>query len=127
MKVGSIVLVLDKLNKETNFFVIGRIVEILSERTFKIEYNRSHAKLDKNMKIIKSSTKSIFERPAQQLCYLFTPTEKSDNQNIENDENSQEQNFNVDPFYIPQSSVKQSAFVQDEFYDVPDDQLFTDI
>ena len=127
LKVGSIVLVLDKLNKETNFFVIGRIVEILSERTFKIEYNRSHAKLDKNMKIIKSSTKSIFERPAQQLCYLFTPTEKSDNQNIENDENSQEQNFNVDPFYIPQSSVKQSAFVQDEFYDVPDDQLFTDI
>ena len=127
LKVGSIVLVLDKLNKETNFFVIGRIVEILSERTFKIEYNRSHAKLDKDMKIIKSSTKSIFERPAQQLCYLFTPTEKSDNQNIENDENSQEQNFNVDPFYIPQSSVKQSAFVQDEFYNVPDDQLFTDI
>ena len=130
LKIGSVVLVLDKLNKETNFFVIGKIVEILSERTFKIEYNRNHAKLDKNMKIVKSSTKGIFERPAQQLCYLFTPTEKSDDQNDENDdnENSQEQNdgINLDPFFIPQRTVKEMT-LNDEFCDVPDDQFFTDI
>ena len=64
------VLVLDRL-REDGAPELGRITEVLSERTFNVLVIRHQARLDKdNYKIVRSATKNILQRPAQQLCHI---------------------------------------------------------
>ena len=85
MKVGSVVLITDHLNKETGLPALGAVVEILSDRSFIVSYCKKPATLSKDMKITKSALMSTMERPAQRLVYIT-------------DMNNLREEFDVDPF-----------------------------
>ena len=85
LKVGSVVLITDHLNKETGLPALGAVVEILSDRSFIVSYCKKPATLSKDMKITKSALMSTMERPAQRLVYIT-------------DMNNLREEFDVDPF-----------------------------
>ena len=75
LKVGSIVLISDHLNKITRFPALGRVLEKVSPRTFKLEYVKKEAVCDKDMKIMKPAVCAVLTRPIQNLIWLCDPEE----------------------------------------------------
>ena len=97
LKVGSVVLITDHLNKETGLPALGAVVEILSDRSFIVSYCKKPATLSKDMKITKSALMSTMERPAQRLVYIT-------------DMNNLREEFDVDPFGTFQGETS-NAFI----------------
>ena len=92
LKLGSVVLISDHLNKITKFPALGQVVEILSPRTFKLKYVKKEAVYDKDWKITRPAKTAVLVRPIQNLIWLcdpeettfatldpFTPTDDPDN------------------------------------------------
>ena len=79
LKVGDVVMVLDRLIPESGNPTLGIVEKIVStgtQRTFKILYNKKSARVDPtSFEIIRSSKKSSFLRPKQGLVYITSPTE----------------------------------------------------
>ena len=75
LSIGSVCFILDLPNKETKYPRLGKVVDVLSDRTFKLEYVTRTAKIDPvSYKIIKSAKLTTIIRPAQQLCYITSDT-----------------------------------------------------
>ena len=55
---------------------LGQIIELLSDRTVKLQYVQRQAKYDKTGHLIKPRKLSSLIRPVQNLVYLTCPTEK---------------------------------------------------
>ena len=71
LKVNSIVYILDRINKDTNQPTLGRIIEEISPRTFKVEYDKKSIQVDPDSyKVTRTAKKAKLTRPAQQLCLL---------------------------------------------------------
>ena len=69
---GDIVMVLDKLNKFTHQPILARVKDVLSDRSYRVEYVKSQAIIDKETFQIKKTAKiATLERPAQQLACIL--------------------------------------------------------
>ena len=77
LKLGSVVLISDHLNKITKFPALGQVVEILSPRTFKLKYVKKEAVYDKEWKITRPAKTAVLVRPIQNLIWLCDPGENS--------------------------------------------------
>ena len=75
LKLGSVVLISDHLNKTTKFPALGQVVEILSPRTFKLKYVKKEAVYSKEWKIIRPAKTAVLTRPIQNLIWLCDPEE----------------------------------------------------
>ena len=55
---------------------IGQVVEVLSDRTVKLQYVQRQAKYDKEKVLVKPARMGFLIRPTQKLVYLTSPSEK---------------------------------------------------
>ena len=87
LEVGDAVLMLDRINKETKQPTLAIIKEVLSNRTYMVEYQKKSMKIDPvTYQVTKSAKRYTVSRPAQQLCYITSQ--------FSNDE------IQVDPFLL---------------------------
>ena len=70
LKLGSIVLIRDHTSKETGYFSFGEIIEVVSPRTFRVEYVKFPPKTNKNGQILKPAVLDVLTRPITSLIYL---------------------------------------------------------
>ena len=79
MEVNDIVLIADKMCKNTKTLALGQIVDKKSDRTFSVRYISRESKLDeKTFEIRKVAIKKIFERAAQNLIFVAKPHERDE-------------------------------------------------
>ena len=76
---GDIVLINDHKNKTTGYPVLARIKEILSNRTFRLEYIKKEAQTDKDGRVTRPATKSLLTRPKQNLIFITSASEEVQN------------------------------------------------
>ena len=111
LRCGDVVLVKDKISKNTKQPVLAIITRVLSDRTYEVEYNKTEMKInEKTFEIIKSSTKNRFLRPAQQLIYITSGDDPKE--------------VHLDPFIVAPDNMEENVGdipdgqedVLDEFY-----------
>ena len=66
LKQNDIVFILDRINPETKQPTLAKVVDILSDRSYSVEYSKNSAKIDpKTFQIMRGAKKYIVQRPAQ--------------------------------------------------------------
>ena len=79
---GDVCYILDRIT-EAGTFTLGIVVDILSPRTYELEYVKKSARLDKKTyKVTRSAKKSKLTRPINQLTFICKKSE-CENVNIE--------------------------------------------
>ena len=79
LKVGSVVYVLDRYDKETLNPTLGVISKEISERSYQVLYVKRKMKIDeKTLKMTKQAKKAYLERPAQALSLICSTNECND-------------------------------------------------
>ena len=103
LPINSVVLIKDHFNSENGYNSFGTIKDVISPRTYLLEYVKTPAKLDSNNKIISPALMSTLTRSAQSLIFLCGPNEDVP--------------VNVDPFSItpklPSSSTAEETNQRD--------------
>jgi len=121
LRCGDVVLVKDKISKNTKQPVLAIITCVLSDRTYEVEYNKTEMKInEKTFEIIKSSTKNRFLRPAQQLIYITSGDDPKE--------------VHLDPFIVAPDNMEENVGdtpdeqndVLDEFYQSENEQNAAD-
>ena len=83
LETGDVVFMLDRINSETKQPTLAIIKEVLSNRTYTVEYQKKSMRIDPSTyKVVKSARRYTVQRPAQQLCYI---TSSSCNEEIQVD------------------------------------------
>ena len=101
LKQNDIVFILDRINPETKQPTLAKVVDILSDRSYSVEYSKNSAKIDpKTFQIMRGAKKYIVQRPAQQLALIAS----------ENDC----QNINLEPVNLEDTEPKQHKDNLDE-------------
>ena len=77
LRLGSVVLISDHLNKKSRFPALGQVTEILSPRTFKLRYVKREVVFDKHWKMVRPAVCAVLTRPIQNLIWLCDPEEGS--------------------------------------------------
>ena len=81
MDKDSVVLVSDFPHRVTKYPVIGRITDVLSDRTYKVQYIKTEPEtrwVAGRLTISKPAVTGELIRPAQRLVFLFNPNERND-------------------------------------------------
>ena len=88
LKIGDCVFLLDKLNKSTKEPFLGVIKNILSDRSYTVEFIQKEMKVNPTtFEVLKVARKSTLDRPAQQLALIASKDECKD--------------YSVDPQLVP--------------------------
>ena len=113
--VDDIVMIADKINSETLLPTLGRVKEIISPRTFRLQYVKSSATLDKNtFEIKKNATLSTIERPAQQIILLVKADSQDKNISLEEDFSSNNNNDDPDDLNYENDVFKDNLAADDD-------------
>ena len=81
MDKDSVVLVTDFPHKITKYPVLGQVSEVLSDRTYKVQYVKTEPEtkwVAGRLKITKPAVTGELIRPAQRLVFLFNPHDMND-------------------------------------------------
>ena len=122
LKLGSVVLITDKERKSTKGLVLGLIVEILTPRTYLVEYSKKEAKINPTtFEIVTPAKKHRVKRAAQSLVFI-TDKETCENENLEyfHTEDDEETINDTDDNTVDENN---DIIVGGEMSDTPSDNL----
>ena len=95
---GDIVLVIDKLSPFTHQPILARVKTVLSERSYRVEYVKKAATINKETYQIEKHAKiSTLDRPATSLCLVLENECKDENISLEIDEKLFDEETNLSP------------------------------
>ena len=84
LKIGDVCFILDKINPQTRQCQLSIVKDILSDRSYEVEYCQKSMKVDpKSFQVTKAAKKNVLKRPAQQLCLICSKDEAVNGVSVE--------------------------------------------